>query len=141
MLPCTSSERTIAGSLGGGGAHGAGSGSSELLTGLRMVPENRVELLLNGDGTFQLLWSDLSRARATITVQMYYAAPGLVSDATARVLCDRARAGARVRVLLDAFGAVGARSSWIERMQRCGISVARFRVFLAAAVGAARRSD
>ena len=99
----------------------------ELSTGIRIEPGNRVRLLLNGDGTYPELWRDLSQSRATISMQMYYALPGRVSDTLAQILCDRARSGVEVRLLLDAFGAAGASRSWRTGMSRCGVDVALLR--------------
>ena len=99
----------------------------ELSTGIRIDPGNRVSLLLNGDGTYPPLWSDLSQAHSTITMQMYYALPGRVSDTLARILCDRARHGVEVRLLLDAFGSAGMPRSWRASMTQCGVSVALLR--------------
>jgi len=42
-----------------------------LLTGSPIVAGNRVELALNGDGTYPRPWADLRSARRAITVQMY----------------------------------------------------------------------
>ena len=42
-----------------------------LLTGSPIVVGNRVELALNGDGTYPRLWADLRSARRAITDQMY----------------------------------------------------------------------
>src|SRR4051812_49070243 len=52
----------------------------ELYTGTHIDAGNRVEQLLNGDGTYPLLWADLRSARSTITVQMYFSIPGAVAD-------------------------------------------------------------
>ena len=41
-----------------------------VLTGTVLMSGNRVELALNGDGTFPRLWDDLRSAREAITVQM-----------------------------------------------------------------------
>jgi cardiolipin synthase len=99
----------------------------ELLTGLHSDSGNRVELLLNGDGTYPRLYSELASARTTITMQMYYARPGRVSDAIATILCGRARAGVRVLLLIDAFGGVAAKSSWYARMRSCGVDATTLR--------------
>lgn len=50
-----------------------------LLTGGILLAGNRVELALNGDGTFEGLWADLQSAERSITVQMYYAIAGRVA--------------------------------------------------------------
>ncbi len=41
-----------------------------------LAPGNRVEVLLNGDETYPRLWEDLRSARHSITLQLYYGAPG-----------------------------------------------------------------
>ena len=99
----------------------------DLSTGTRVEPGNRVRLLLNGNDTYPALWDDLEQARSTIDVQMYYALPGRVSDTLAFILCDRARHGVEVRLLLDAFGAEEMPRSWGERMRRCGVQLALLR--------------
>ena len=40
----------------------------ELYTGTHVEPGNRVDVLLNGDGTHPPLWRDLASAQRTITV-------------------------------------------------------------------------
>lgn len=99
----------------------------ELAVGMRIDPGNRVSVLLNGDGTYPSLWRDLSAARRTITMQMYYALPGRVSDTLARILCDRARNGVEVRLLLDAFGSAGMPRAWRGNLSACGVEVALLR--------------
>src|SRR5918999_3351057 len=76
----------------------------ELYTGVHIEPGHRVEELLNGNGTYPRLWADLASAQQTITVQMYYALPSSVAESLKVHLIDRARAGVRVLLLLDAFG-------------------------------------
>jgi cardiolipin synthase A/B len=76
----------------------------ELYTSTHFSRGNAVTLCLNGDGTYPQLWKDLSSAQHTITVQMYYSEPGKVTNQMRDVLAERARAGVRVLVLLDAFG-------------------------------------
>jgi cardiolipin synthase len=99
----------------------------ELLTGTHIDPGNRVAPLLNGNGTYPMLWRDLVSARSTITMQMYYAKPGRVSDTVAAILCDRARSRVRVLLLLDAFGSEAVGRSWQERLRGCGVDVALLR--------------
>ena len=103
----------------------------ELYTSTHFSHGNVVALCLNGDGTYPMLWKDLSAAKQTITVQMYYSEPGKVADEMRDVLAERARAGVRVLVLLDAFGsgplrktdfeakltAAGARVAWLRTIR------------------------
>jgi cardiolipin synthase len=98
-----------------------------LFSEIHLLPGNRVQQLLNGDGTYPVLWSDLRSARRTITVQMYYAKPGSVADTMAAVLSERARAGVRVLLLLDAFGTQSMPDEWRLMMSDAGVEVRRLR--------------
>lgn len=101
--------------------------SIELFTGTHIEPGNRVEILLNGEGTYPKLWSDISSAKRTITVQMYYSQPGAVADTLAKHLSERARAGVRVLLLLDAFGSQPLKKEWIEGLRKSRVEVAWLR--------------
>ena len=94
-----------------------------LFSGTHIEPGHRVEQLLNGDGTYPRLWADLRSARSTITVQMYYSKPGEVADSLAAILSDRADAGVRVLLLLDAFGSQTLQKAWMENLQEAGVEV------------------
>lgn len=98
-----------------------------LLTGTHLVPGNRIDVLVNGDGTFPRLWADLRAARRSITVQMYYAAAGVVTDSTVRILAERARAGVKVYFIYDAFGAQDLPGSYIETLRAAGVRTAKLR--------------
>jgi cardiolipin synthase len=98
-----------------------------LMSNISFEPGNRVEELLNGDDTYPRLWADLRGARRTITMQMYYAKPGAVADTLAAVLSERARAGVRVLLLLDAFGSQSLKKEWEENLERAGVEVALLR--------------
>jgi cardiolipin synthase len=101
--------------------------SIELFTGTHIEPGNKIELLLNGEGTYPKLWADLASAKKTITVQMYYSQPGAVADTMAKHLSERAHAGVRVLVLLDAFGSQPLKKGWVEALRKSGVEVAWLR--------------
>lgn len=50
-----------------------------LVVGVDFTDGNQVDVLTNGDGTLDSLWSDLRAAQRSITVQMYYAGPGVAA--------------------------------------------------------------
>ena len=77
-----------------------------MATGAWLAPGNRVEVMLNGDGTYTRLWDDLRSAQRSITLQLYYGAPGRYGGYARQILLERAKAGVRVFVLYDAFGTV-----------------------------------
>ena len=93
----------------------------ELHTGLHIEGGNRVQLLEDGDGTYPLLWRDILSARRTLTVQMYYAQPGRMADTLAKHLLDRVRAGVRVLLILDAFGAQNLDGDWLDSLRAGGV--------------------
>ena len=94
-----------------------------LLSGIQFEHGNGVAQLLDGNGTYRRLWSDLRSARQTITVQMYYAKPGVVAETLAAVLSERARAGVRVLLLLDAFGSQSLKKKWADNLVAAGVEV------------------
>jgi cardiolipin synthase len=97
--------------------------SIELFTGTHIDPGNKVQILLNGEGTYPQLWRDLASAQQTITVQMYYSQPGSVADTLAKYLIDRARNKVRVLLLLDAFGSQPLKRDWIRNLKNAGVEV------------------
>ncbi len=97
-----------------------------LLTGTPIVPGNRVELALNGDGTFPRLWNDLRGAREAISLQLYYAVSGQVADTLAAILIERAQAGVTVWLLYDAFGS-SLPDAYLDRLRAGGVRAVAFR--------------
>lgn len=98
-----------------------------LAVGVGFTAGNQVDVLANGDGTFERLWSDLRAARRSITVQMYYAGPGAVADTTIGILAARARAGVDVYFLYDAFGAEDLPEQYLQALRKAGVHTAEYR--------------
>jgi cardiolipin synthase len=98
-----------------------------LLTGSPLVAGNRVELALDGDGTFERLWADLGSATRSITSQLYYCGPGRVADRLHDILAARAAAGVRVVLLFDAFGASALPRTYWESLRDAGVRAESFR--------------
>ena len=100
--------------------------SMELYTGLHLTSGNKVEQLNNGT-VYDRLWPDLRSAKHTITVQMYYSMPGAVADTMAKILAERARAGVRVLVVLDAFGSMPLKKSWADSLRAAHVEIGLLR--------------
>jgi cardiolipin synthase len=98
-----------------------------MATGAWLAAGNRVEVTQDGDGTFPRLWHDLRSARQSISLQLYYGAPGRMADTLADILQERARAGVRVVVLYDAFGTVDIPTAHRDALRSAGIVVQPFR--------------
>jgi cardiolipin synthase len=92
-----------------------------------LQPGNLVEVLLNGDQTYDRLWEDLRSAKQSITLQLYYGAPGRMADALGQLLIDRATGGVRVFVLYDAFGTADIPASHASALRAAGVVVEPFR--------------
>lgn len=98
----------------------------EMYTGTHIETGTRVQTVNNGS-VYDSLWKDLRSAKRTITVQMYYALPGVVADSLAAILKDRAHARVRVLLLLDAFGAQHLKRAWAQSLRKSGVEVALLR--------------
>jgi len=101
--------------------------SVAMLTGATLLPGNRVELALNGDGTNERLWDDLRSASQSITLQLYYGQRGQMADTLQQILIDRAAAGVRVFVLYDAFGIQRVTAAYRAALQDAGVVAVPFR--------------
>lgn len=86
-----------------------------------------IEVLFNGDGTYERLWADLRGATKSITLQMYYCKKGRVADTFREIAIERARAGVNVLVLMDALGAGNLGKEYHEALRAAGVQVAEFR--------------
>ncbi len=99
----------------------------KLLTYTVMYPGNDLEILLNGEQTYPALLDELKQARELITWHVFWHKPGQLSDDLHEILCERARAGVTVLMLLDWIGAHGIGDDYIESLRKAGVEVSMFR--------------
>ena len=85
-----------------------------------------MEQVNNGD-VYKRLWPDLRAAKHTITVQMYYSQPGAVADTLGKILAERARAGVRVLLVLDAFGSQNLKKEWADSLRAARVEIGLLR--------------
>ena len=69
----------------------------------------------------------ISEAERTVDLMTYVYWTGDIARAFADALSERARAGLRVRLLIDAVGGFKIEKGLVERMQRAGVNVQWFR--------------
>lgn len=100
--------------------------SMELYTGLHLTTGNVVEQVNNGE-VYTRLFADLHHATRTITMQNYYSQPGQVADSIAAILKERARAGVRVLLVLDAFGSQNLSQKWADSLRAAHVEVGLLR--------------
>ncbi|MGY1634640.1 phospholipase D-like domain-containing protein [Geodermatophilus sp. SYSU D01186] len=99
----------------------------EALLGVPFSEGNRVEVLRNGTETFPALLSAISAATRSIDLLWFAWRSGTVAACITEALADRARAGVRVRVLLDGYGAKHIDRGGLGRMRDAGCEVVFYR--------------
>jgi cardiolipin synthase len=97
-----------------------------LLTGSELLSGNQVEIVLDG-AVFPRLFDDLRGAKQFISIQMYYALSGRVTEMLAEILIERARAGVQIFLIYDAFGAKALGGDYARRLRAAGAQVQAFR--------------
>ena len=93
------------------------------ITGMPLVEGNRVEILKNGDSFFPQMLSAIRNAKKTINLEFYIYWDGEIGRTFAEALAERARAGVKVNVILDAVGSAPMSPELVDFMQRNGIQV------------------
>lgn len=96
------------------------------LLGASMVEGNNVVQLLNGDQIFSSMLEAMRGAKKTITHETFIWASGKVSDQFVEVLCERARAGVKVHVIVDTFGSHKLKGKDIKRMREAGVKIFKY---------------
>jgi cardiolipin synthase len=102
------------------------------LEGIMGVPAtegNSVEVLRNGDEIFPAMLDSIARAQRTVDLLTYVYWRGEIGKRFAEALGERARAGVRVRVLLDSWGARPIERSLLTQMDAAGVQIHWFRTF------------
>src|SRR5215469_3886204 len=74
------------------------------LLGPPLVDGNKIIELQNGDQIFPAMLEAIRGAQKTVTLETYIWSSGRVSDQFIDALSERARAGVKVRVIVDWFG-------------------------------------
>lgn len=87
---------------------------------------NRIETLNNGAAIFPAMLGAIGEARETITLETYVYWTGKIGRDFADALSERAKAGVRVHVIIDAYGGWQLDKSLVDRMRRAGVEVARY---------------
>jgi cardiolipin synthase len=99
----------------------------EALLGIPATDGNDVTLLRNGDRIFPAMLEAVREAETSIDFLTFVYWKGDIAQEFAHALAERARAGVRVRVLLDAVGGRLIDSDLIDHMADCGVQVEWFR--------------
>jgi cardiolipin synthase len=99
----------------------------EALLGIPASEGNDLTLLKNGDQIFPAMLDAIGSATETIDFLTFVYWRGDIARAFAQALAERARAGVRVRVLIDAIGGRLIETEHMDHMSDCGVQVEWFR--------------
>ncbi|WP_354699531.1 putative cardiolipin synthase YwiE [Paraconexibacter sp. AEG42_29] len=101
--------------------------TTEALTGAPISVGNDIELLINGDAIFPAFLETIRGAKKTLNLLTYVYWRGDITHEIADALCEKAREGVEVNVLLDWVGTLKMDGSLVERLREAGATVAKFR--------------
>lgn len=99
----------------------------ERLIGIAATEGNELVALRNGDAIFAAMLESIRSAEHTVDMVTFVYWRGDIAGEFARSLADRARAGVRVRLLLDGFGSRLIEKDQLAAMEAAGVQVAWFR--------------
>ncbi|WP_432093503.1 phospholipase D-like domain-containing protein [Streptomyces sp. bgisy100] len=99
----------------------------ERLIGIAATEGNLLTPLRNGDEIFAAMLDGIRSARHTVDMMTFVYWRGDIACRFAEALSERARAGLRVRLLLDGFGSRLIEEEQLAAMQRSGVQVSWFR--------------
>ena len=96
------------------------------LLGPGILAGNRVEALQNGGEIFPAMLGAIRGARETITFETYIYWSGEIGRKFSEALSERARAGVKVHVLLDAVGTGKMEDRYLDDLKTAGVEVERY---------------
>jgi cardiolipin synthase len=85
-----------------------------------------VRLLVDGAETFDALIAAVAQARHHVHLEYYLYEPDMTGTRLREALSERARAGVRVRLLLDALGSSRLGKEYLDEMRAAGVEVVFF---------------
>jgi cardiolipin synthase len=94
------------------------------LTGIVFLPGNRFDVLENGDAFYPVMLDAIAQAQRSVTMEQYIFWAGATGETFAQALADRARAGVRVKLLLDAVGSATLGDRVLDVLSESGCEVA-----------------
>jgi len=98
----------------------------QALTGFAPSTAREARLLVDGGATYEALIADIAQARHHVHLEYYIYAPDRSGIALRDALVERARAGVRVRLLLDALGSSKATRRFFAPLLAAGGELAWF---------------
>jgi cardiolipin synthase len=101
--------------------------ATEAITSAPISRGNDIELFINGDEIFPAMLATMRGAQRSLNFLTYLYWSGEIAGEVAAALCERARAGVEVNVLLDAVGSAKMDRDLLGDMDEAGVTFAFFR--------------
>ncbi|MDQ1667304.1 MAG: cardiolipin synthase [Actinomycetota bacterium] len=99
----------------------------EVVIGTPFTEGNTLTVLRNGDQIFPAMLEAIRGAQSTVDLMTFVYWRGEIAVEFAKAMSERARAGVRVRLLIDALGGRLIEKSLVDDMDRAGVHVEWFR--------------
>src|ERR1041384_1507678 len=111
------------------------------LLGPALIPGNSTTTLLNGDEIFPAMLKAIREAKTSITFETYVYWGGLMGAVFTDALAERARAGVKVHVLIDAVGRNRLDHGYEDMMEEAGAEVVLYHSLKWFDLSSARKLD
>ena len=92
----------------------------EPLVSSKITGNNQIEVIENGESFYQAELSAMRQARASINIEAYIFHKGKVTDQVLDVLTERARAGVKVNLVMDALGSLSTPKRYFKPLRDAG---------------------
>jgi cardiolipin synthase len=96
------------------------------LLGPNFVPGNNITTLVNGNQIFPAMLGAIRSAKRSISLETYVFQDGEIARQFTEALAERAQAGVKVNVILDAQGTQKMGQQNLERLRNAGVEVAKY---------------
>jgi cardiolipin synthase len=101
--------------------------AASVLFGAPLVAGNEVTPLYNGRQIFGAMLDDIRRARRSITFETYIYWSGDVGAAFTQALVERAHAGVKIHLIIDAVGSARMDATQLRAMTEAGAEIEKYR--------------
>jgi len=101
--------------------------AASVLFGAPLIAGNEVTPLYNGRQIFGAMLDEIRRARRSITFETYIYWSGDVGAAFTRALVERAHAGVKIHLIIDAVGSARMDATQLRAMKEAGAEIEKYR--------------
>ncbi|HWN96574.1 MAG TPA: hypothetical protein VNT99_16210, partial [Methylomirabilota bacterium] len=91
-----------------------------------LMPGNKITTLINGDQIFPVMMDAIRRAKKTVTLENFIFRSGRLSGELVPLLCEKARAGVKVHLMMDSLGCSKLEQSELDRLEQSGVQFVKY---------------